>query len=109
MDKSIFEEKSSLKILELPFSSKLDWGSYIVSVPQIVSKKTEALVHPMTFLSPEVFLYLFISSVCLSAESCCHVWACACRFYLDKLDKLDKRVFRTVGLSLAASPCTTRF
>ena len=34
MDGSIFEEKSSLKMLWLTFSSaKLDWSSYIISIP----------------------------------------------------------------------------
>ena len=31
MDGSVLEEKSSCKILGLSFSSKLDWGSYIIS------------------------------------------------------------------------------
>ena len=33
MDGSILEENSSFKILKLTFSSKLDWCSYIVSMP----------------------------------------------------------------------------
>ena len=32
MDGSVLEEKSSFKILGLTFSSKLDWGSYIISI-----------------------------------------------------------------------------
>ena len=32
MDGSALEEKSSFKMLGLTFSSKLDWGSYIVSI-----------------------------------------------------------------------------
>ena len=31
MDESVLEEKSSFKMLGLTFSSKLDWGSYIIS------------------------------------------------------------------------------
>ena len=31
VDGSVLEEKSSFKIVELTFSSKLDWGSYIIS------------------------------------------------------------------------------
>ena len=31
MDGSVLEEKSSFKMLGLTFSSKLDWGSYIIS------------------------------------------------------------------------------
>ena len=30
MDGSVLEEKSSFKMLKLTFSSKLDWGSYII-------------------------------------------------------------------------------
>ena len=32
MDGSVLEEKSSFKMLGLTFSSKLDWGSYIISI-----------------------------------------------------------------------------
>ena len=59
MDGSVFEEKSSFKILGLTFSSKLDWGTYIISIAKTASKKIGALIHSMKFLSPEVALYLF--------------------------------------------------
>ena len=36
-------------------------------------------------------------------EYCCHVWAGAPSCYLELLDKLQKRISRTVGSSLAAS------
>ena len=36
-------------------------------------------------------------------EYCCHVWADAPGCYLELLDKLQKRICRTVGPSLAAS------
>ena len=32
MDASILEEKSSFKMLGLTFSSRLDWGSYIIAI-----------------------------------------------------------------------------
>ena len=56
MDRSILEEKSSFKILGLTFSSKLDWGSCIISIAKTASKKIGALIHSMKFLSPEVAL-----------------------------------------------------
>ena len=34
MDGSILEGKSSFKLLRLSFSSKLNWGSYIISIAQ---------------------------------------------------------------------------
>ena len=101
MDGSVLEEKSSFKILELTFSSKLDWSSYIISIAKTASKKIGALIRSMKFLSPKVALYLYKSTICLCMEHCCHVWAGASSFYLGLLDKLPKRICRTVGPSLA--------
>ena len=39
MDGSVLEDKTSFKMLGLTFSSKLDWGSYIVSIAKTASKK----------------------------------------------------------------------
>ena len=57
----------------------------------------------MKFLSPEVALYLYKSTIRPCMEYCCHVWAGAPSCYLELLDKLQKRICRTVGPSLAAS------
>ena len=103
MGGSILEEKSSFKMLGLTFSSKLDCGSYIISIAKTASKKIGALIHSMKFLSPVVALYLYKSTIRLCMEYCYHVWAGACSCYLDLLDKLQKRICRIVGLSLAAS------
>ena len=103
MDWSVLEEKTSVKILGLTFSSKLDWGFYIVSTAKTASKKIGALIRSMKFLSPEVVLYLYKSTIRPCMEYCCHVWAGAPSCYLELLDKLQKRICRTVGLSLATS------
>ena len=103
MGGSILEEKSSFKMLGLTFSSKLDWGSYIISIVKTASKKIGALIGSMRFLSPEVALYLYKSTIRPCMEYCCHVWASAPSCYLDLLDKLQKRICRIVGPSLAAS------
>ena len=58
MDGSVVEKKSFFKMLGLTFPSKLDWGSYIISIVKTASKKFGALTHSMKFLSPEVTLYL---------------------------------------------------
>ena len=58
MDGSVLEEKISFKMLRLTFSSKLDWGSYIVSIAKTASKKIGSFIHSMKFLSPEVALSL---------------------------------------------------
>ena len=92
-------EKSSFKMLGLIFSSKLDWGSYIISIAKTVSKKIGALIRSMKLPSPEVALYLYKCAI----QPCCHVWAGAPSCYLELLDKLQKRICRTVGSSLASS------
>ena len=85
MDASAFEEKSSFKMLGLSFSSKLDWGSYIISIAKTASRKIVALIRSVKFLSPEVALYLYKSTICPCMEYCCHVWAGAPSCYLDLL------------------------
>ena len=42
MDVSVLEENSSFKMLGLSFSSKLDWGSYSISIAKTASKKIGA-------------------------------------------------------------------
>ena len=103
MDQFVLEERSSFKMLWLTFSSKLDWGSYIVSIAKTASKKIGTLIHSMKFLSPAVALYLYKSTIRSCMEYCCHVWAGAPSCYLELVDKLQKRICRTVGPSLAAS------
>ena len=83
MDGSFLEEKSSFKMLGLAFSSKLDWGSYIISIAKTASKKIGALIHSMKFLSPEVALYLYKSIIRSCMEYSCHVWAGAPSCYLE--------------------------
>ena len=99
---SVLEEKSSFKMLGLTFSSKLDWGSYNISIAKTASKKVGALIRSMTFLFLEVALYLYKSTILPCMEYYCHVWA-APRCYLKLLVKLQKRIRRTVVPSLAAS------
>ena len=64
MDGSTLEEKSCFKVLGLTFSSKLDWGSHIISIAKTASKKIGALICSMKFISPEVALYLYKSTIC---------------------------------------------
>ena len=75
-------------MLVLIFSSKLDWGSYIISFAETASKKIGALIHSMKSLSPEVVWYLYKSTLWSSMEYCCHVWADASSCCLELLDKL---------------------
>ena len=90
-------------MLGLAFSSELDWGSYIVSIAKTASKKIGALIHSMKFLSPEVALYLYKSTIQPYMEYCYHAWAGAPSCYLELLDKLQKQICRTVDPSFAAS------
>ena len=99
MDRSVLEEKSSFKMLGLTFTSKMDWGSYIISIAKTPSKKIGAWIRSMKFPFPEVPRYLYKSTILLFMEYCRHVWASAFSCYLELLDKLQKR--RTAGSSLA--------
>ena len=92
MDESVLEEKSSFKTLE------------IISIAKTASKKIGTLIRSMRFLSPDIALYLYKSTIPPYMKCCCHVWAGAPSCYLDLLDKLQKRICRTVGPSLATSP-----
>ena len=97
------EEKSSFEMLGLTIPSKLYWGSYIISIAKTASKKIGASICSMKFLSPEIALYLYKSTIRPSMEYCCHVWAGAPSCYLELLEKLQKWICRPVGPSLAAS------
>ena len=92
-------------MLGLTFSSKLDWGSYIISIAKTASKEIGALIHSIKFLSLEVALlrlYVYKSTICPCVEYCCHVWTGAPGCYLELLDKLQKQICWTVGPPLAA-------
>ena len=103
VDGSALEEKSSFTMLGLTFSSKLDWGSCVISIAKMASKKIGTLICSMKFLSAEVALYLYKLTIQPYMECCCHVWAGAPSCYLELLDKLQKWICRTVGPTLAAS------
>ena len=95
MEGFVLKEKSSFKMLGLTFSSKLDWGSYIISIAKTASKKIGALIL-FKFLSPEVALYSYKSTISLCMEYCCHIWVGAHSCYLELFDKLQKQICRTV-------------
>ena len=92
MDGSIFEKKLSFKMLGLTFSSKLDWGSYIIFISKTASKKIGTLIRSIKFLSPEVALYLNKSTIQPCMEYCCHIWVGAPKCYLELSDKLQKHI-----------------
>ena len=85
MGGSVFEEKSSFKMLGLSFPFKLIWGSYIISVKKTASRKIAALK----------------STIQPCMEYCSHAWAGVSNCYSEMLDKLQKRIYQTVGPSLA--------
>ena len=51
MHGSVLEEKPSFQMLGLSFSSKQDWGSYVISAAKIASNKIGALIRSMKYLS----------------------------------------------------------
>ena len=133
MDGSVLEKKSSFKMLGLSSSSKLNWGSYSISITKTASKniealilslnflspeekenflssivktaskKIETLILSLNFLSPEVALYLYKSAIRPFMECCYRVWAGAPSCYLEILEKLQKIICRTVSPLVVAS------
>ena len=67
MDGSVLEKKSSSKMLEMIFSSKLDWCFYIISIAKTASKKLE----PWFVLRSFIPLRLLFISINLPY---CHAW-----------------------------------
>ena len=82
--------------------SNLDWSSYIISIAKAGSEKLE----PSFVLSNSFFLRLlciYKSTIQPCIKNCCPVWAGAPSCHLELIDKLQKRIFRTVDPSLDIS------
>lgn len=80
-----------LGMLELPFSSILNWDSYINYIAKNNSKKSE----PYSFCNVSFFwgCHLPLPN---DMEYCFHFWASAPTCFLGIWDKLQKQVFRTL-------------
>ena len=106
LDGSVLEEKSSFKILLLTFSSKLVLGSKIISTCKTPSKEIGALIRSVKFLTAEVALNVYKSTIWPCMEYCYHLWAGAPSYCLKFLDKLQKwilphhRKIFSVGITL---------
>ena len=89
---------------EYPDNARVPQGSTLgLTLFLLYINNLGALVCSMKFLSPKVALYLYKSTIRPCMEYCCHVGAGAPSCYLELLDKLQKRICRTVGPSLPAS------
>ena len=58
----------------------------------LLLKLLGVLIRSMKFLSPEVALYLYKSTIQPCMKYYCHAWASAPSCYLELLDKLHKRI-----------------
>ena len=85
----ILEEKSSFTILGLSFSSKLNWSSYIIIFAKTAPKRIGALICSMKFLSPEISLYLYKSTIRPYLEYCCTVVMSGLVEIIDQATKTD--------------------
>ena len=102
-DGSVLGENLSCKMLLIYFSSKLECDFYIVSIAKTASNRSVALIRSVKFLLPVFHFNFYKSTIQACMEYSCYVWAgTPCR-YLDMLDKLQKRICRTAGASLASS------
>ena len=62
-DSSVLEEKPSFKMLGLTFSFKSDRDTYIISIAKNASKKIGAFISTIKFLSLEIAMYLYKSTI----------------------------------------------
>ena len=85
------------------FFSKFDWGSCIISITKTTSKKIEALIRSLKFLSPEFSLYICKSTTRPFLEYFCRFLMCLSSYYSNILDKVQNRISRTVGPLLPTS------
>ena len=100
MDGFIFEKKLSFKMLGFSlFYIELGLLQYLIA--KTTSEKTGALIYSMTLLSPQVALYLCISIIRPYWNNFVNFFAGNPSCYLEMLDKLHKRICRTIGQSLA--------
>ena len=60
-------------------------------------------LHSIKYLSSEVALYLYKSTIRPCMKHCCHIWADVPSCSLKMLYKLQKRIYMTFGPSVAAS------
>ena len=85
MDGSALEEKSSFKLLD--WLSLLNWIRALINfTAKTTFKKIGVLIRSMRFLSLEVVLYLYNSTIRPCMEYCFHVWIGAPTCYLELLD-----------------------
>ena len=61
----------------------LDHSTYIISIAKIPSKKIVPLICSVEFLSGEVVLYFYKSTIPPYMEYCCLVWANVLSCYLE--------------------------
>ena len=79
MNGSVFEEKLSFKILGVTFSSKLDWGTYIISIAKTASKKIGAFsinFNKVSFWCPYLLLGIFRQATKTNIQNYCSFTCC---------------------------------
>ena len=115
MDGPVPEEEAS-KMLGLSFFSKLDWGSYIISVAKTASRKIGATIHSMKFISHKVRMYLYKSTILLCMEyyryvsaiamqdcwsfTCCLSYHCQRKTLLSHVTYNQTHKASTIGLDV---------
>ena len=60
MGGSVFEDKSSFKMLDFSSSSKVDWGSYIISIANTACKKIGDLILRSFFLLRLLYISIYL-------------------------------------------------
>ena len=83
-------------------NSLLNW-IWALALSLLLKLPPKKMKPSMKFLSPEIALHVYKSTIQPCMEHYCHAWAGAPSCCLEMLDKLQKSTCGTVGPSLAAS------
>ena len=77
-------------------------GLFYFSITKTSSRKIEALICSMKFISSEDAYYIYNFTIRLCMEYCCHLGAGAPSCYLGMFNKPQKQVRRTIRPSIGA-------
>ena len=99
----LLHNSSSLCLLGLSVASDLTWNDYIKSIAKSASMKVGSLYRARHYLTPECILHLYKSLIRPCMEYCCHIWAGASSVVLSLLDKVQSRIVKIIGPTLAVN------
>ena len=98
MGDSKLEEVNEFKLLGVTFGKDLNFDSHIDSISKKVSKLSGFIIRCTKNMSPNTLLNLYKALILPHIIYCACVWAPYQRNHLDRLEKVERKVTRTLFL-----------